>query len=476
MKQTRKIRNKKLFLKWLKKSRRNKYNIVHSGGNVNVEAIISAGATLGDVAFKLASNPVVISAVVGLGVGSFAFTTLVSGGATLVLILVATFAFIKIRSMYSKYYTMIYVMNDYVLLLKKIDTMVRLAVKISQEYNFVIDTKDVNKSLERIFSIFNTLLSDKDVIEINNDVLNSKGGNDELNNIAADVDADADITTDNSLYLKDDQQDTQVIEVPETVKEKQKSILQKIASKFKTAKKVFSLNSKKFTEELNEEVTRLGLYFSILLGEFNIILNVCQMDIISKGNSKNLVSKNNSIKGDENFNNLLISSIIYRTLQLYNIFNLCDTVSSTSDTAKKTCTSDNMNEYIKEINLERANIRKVLFGVSKSNTKILFPLYAQLRDSKNTNDALQQLRTIMRGFREPIIGKEKAQDFLKKIHDFNDNYSKKSKSKSDRSTINITPYDEKDEYGYTDEKNLPPQKPPPPPPQKLLIDTPVAAN
>ena len=209
-------------------------------------------------------------------------------------------------------------MNDYVLLLKKIDTMVRLAVKISQEYNFVIDTKDVNKSLERIFSIFNTLLSDKDVIEINNDVLNSKGGNDELNNIAV----VADNTPDNSLYL-DDQQDTEVIEVPETVKVKQKSILQKIASKFKTAKKVFSLNSKKFTEELNEEVTRLGLYFSILLGEFNIILNVCQMDIISKGNSKNLVSKNNSIKGDENFNNLLISSIIYRTLQLYNIFNLC---------------------------------------------------------------------------------------------------------------------------------------------------------
>lgn len=468
MKQTRKIRNKKLFLKWLKKSRRNKYNIVHSGGNVNVEAIISAGATLGDVAFKLASNPVVISAVVGLGVGSFAFTTLVSGGATLVLILVATFAFIKIRSMYSKYYTMIYVMNDYVLLLKKIDTMVRLAVKISQEYNFVIDTKDVNKSLERIFSIFNTLLSDKDVIEINNDVLNSKGGNDELNNIAADVDADN--TNDESLYL-DAQQDTQVIEVPETVKEKQKSILQKIASKFKTVKKVFSLNSKKFTEELNEEVTRLGLYFSILLGEFNIILNVCQMDIISKGNSKNLVSKNNSIKGDENFNNLLISSIIYRTLQLYNIFNLCDTVSSTSDTAKKTCTSDNMNEYIKEINLERANIRKVLFGVSKSNTKILFPLYAQLRDSKNTNDALQQLRTIMRGFREPIIVKEKAQDFLKKIHDFNDNYSKKSKSKSDRSTINITPYDEKDEDDDTDKKNPPPQKPPPPPPQSFLSST-----
>jgi hypothetical protein len=359
---------------------------------------------------------------VGLGVGSFAFTTLVSGGATLVLILVATFAFIKIRSMYSKYYTMIYVMNDYVLLLKKIDTMVRLAVKISQEYNFVIDTKDVNKSLERIFSIFNTLLSDKDVIEINNDVLNSKGGNDELNNIAVAVAVDVDNTTDDSLYLKDVQQDTQVIEVPETVKEKQKNIFQKIASKFKTVKKVFSLNSKKFTEELNEEVTRLGLYFSILLGEFNIILNVCQMDIISKGDKNELMTKNNNVKSDDNFNNLLISSIIYRTLQLYNIFNLCDTISSKSETSKTICSPANKSEYIKEINRERMNIRTVLFGTTTSDSKTLFPLYAPL--SSNTNNGLQKLREIMKGFNKPITEESQALEFLKRIHEFNDTYSK----------------------------------------------------
>ena len=190
MKQTRQIRNKKLFLKWLKKSRRNKYNIVHSGGNVNAEAIISAGATLGDVAFKLASNPVVISAVVGLGVGSFAFTTLVSGGATLVLILVATFAFIKIRSMYSKYYTMIYVMNDYIILLKKIDTMVRVSIKISQEYKFVIDTRDVIMSLQRIFNKFDKLLSKKNIVEINDNVIKNS---DEANNVLTTTANDATI-------------------------------------------------------------------------------------------------------------------------------------------------------------------------------------------------------------------------------------------------------------------------------------------
>ena len=167
MNKTRKIRNKKLFLKWLKKSHRNKYNIVHGGakkGLVNVDgdqkivsaksqgnetftkenAVLLAGAvTLGEVAFRLASNPVVISAVVGLGIGTAAFTGVLTGGATVVLLLVATYAFVKIRALYSKYYTMIYVMNDYILLLKKIDTMVRLAIKISQEYKFVIDNDDV---------------------------------------------------------------------------------------------------------------------------------------------------------------------------------------------------------------------------------------------------------------------------------------------------------------------------------------------
>ena len=219
MNKTKKIRNKKLFLKWLKKSRRNKYNIVHGGAKgdgdgkfknqevarmekpsfvartfTKENAVLLAGAvTLGEVAFTLASNRVVVSAVVGLGIGTAAFTGVLSGGATVVLLLVATYAFVKIRALYSNYYTMIYVMNDYILLLKKIDTMVRLAVKISQEYKFVIDTKDVNKSLERIFSRFDKLLSDEDISEINKEVLDSKGY-DKITEVAAEIENDSNNT------------------------------------------------------------------------------------------------------------------------------------------------------------------------------------------------------------------------------------------------------------------------------------------
>jgi hypothetical protein len=485
MNKTRKIRNKKLFLKWLKKSHRNKYNIVHGGAGddddknkgkgqeittmekpsfvartfTRENAVLLAGAvTLGEVAFTLASNPVVISAVVSLGIGTAAFTGIISGGATLVLILVATYAFVKIRALYSNYYTMIYVMNDYILLLKKIDTMVRLSIKISQEYKFVIDTKDVNKSLERIFSKFDRLLSDEDVSEINKEVLDNRGY-DKITEQAAEIENDDDNTlAEQASLLGDETSEEKEIVVSDRVKKRQDNIFKRFGKKIassaksigKSARKfgkVISLNSKEFTEELNEEVMRLGLYFSILLGELNIVLNVCQMDIIGKGDKQALITKNNNVKSDGNFNNLLISSIIYRTLQLYNIFNLCGALPSRSKTAKKTCSDANIEEYIKEIEFEREKIRKILLGKTTSDGKTLFPLYEQLSNSRDTNtpNGLQNLRFIMKGFEASITTKSQAVEFMDAIHTFNTDYSKKI-SKSASSSITSTDYTTQEGY------------------------------
>jgi len=468
MNKTRKIRNKKLFLKWLKKSHRNKYNIVHGGakkGVVNVDgdqkivsaksqgnetftkenAVLLAGAvTLGEVAFRLASNPVIVSAVVGLGIGSAAFTGVLTGGATLVLILVAAYAFVKIRALYSNYYTMIYVMNDYILLLKKIDTMVRLAIKISQEYKFVIDTKDVNKSLERIFSRFNKLLSDKDISEIKENVSKSNDSNNIVSKLSDEITTNLEADQDKP----DDSSSATEILVSKEVKKKQenenifkrwrnsiKASATRIKENVKEFKKVINLNSKEFTDELNEEVMRLGLYFSILVGELNIILNVCQMDIIGKGNKAELIPKIDSVKSDDNFIEMLISSLIYRTLQLHNIFILCGLISSNSDTAKKMCTDGNMDGYVKETEVERKKIEMVLFGKKDKDGKILFPLYAET--DKGSDNKLKRLREIISRAGE-IDDIKKAKDFIKNIHDFN-NINIQTKSKSNpNSTDNIT--------------------------------------
>ena len=221
--------------------------------------------------------------------------------------------------------------------------------------------------------------------------------------------------------------------------------LKKIASNVKNSAKEFvqvvKLNSKEFSEELNDEVTRLGLYFSILLGELNIMLNICQMDMIGKEHTGKLIELNTAVKSDDNFKNLLISSIIYRTLQLSNIFELCKDSKSSSAT-KKICSPENKKEYIREIEAERKKINIVLFGKSSSSVnETLFPLYAPDPEKADPNSGLERLRTIMRTYLEEFDedDEDDVQKFLDDIKKFNDNL-KKQNGKLGSSSSALTGY------------------------------------
>ena len=517
MKKTRKIKNKKLFLKWLKKSRShiNKYSIKHGGepkgkdkdndkdkgseSDSSSQQLVSQSVvtkknaialavvvTLGEVAYSLASNPVVVSAIIGLGVGTTAFTAVASGGATLLLLAVGTYAYFKITAAYSNYYTMIHVMNDYILLLQKIDIMVRVAIKISQQYQFVIDTKDVNKSLERIFSKFDKLLSIEDIGKIQQEVQDNDSSIDKKLKSAAEDAADE---IDRSQLLDIDKpEEPKDISLKVTFIQKIQNSLTKVKNSTQKFLKIVKFDSKKFTSQLNEEVMRLGLYFSILLGEFNIILNVSQMTIIEKRDFKLLLTKNTSVNSSSDFKKLLISSIIYRTLQIYNIFALCTKGASISDAAKKTtCSQDSIKQYIVEVEAERVKIRKVLFGKSKATKKFLFPLY------HDYSSGLNILRGIMRDFNVSITEEKEARDFAKKIHEYNEKYSSATKeSISDSSTGSTISTDHlvlgEDYYedtgdseealNVTQQKSaLPPQKTAPalPPPRNTTPPPPTAA-
>jgi hypothetical protein len=464
MKQTRKIRkirNKKLFLKWLKKSHRNKHNIVHSGGEPKDElttteeitkgstngnnltivsksnAILLAGAvTLSEVAYSLASNPIVINAVLSLGVGTSLFAGVMTGGGLAVLALVAFCVCLKVKALYSKYLIMMHVVNDYMLLLQKIDTMARIAVKLSQQYKFVIDTRDVNKSLQRIFAKFDKILSKDDIKDISNQAIRQTNAVTDTN------------LTENPLQVPNDNDDSAgsgddgEIELSKAVKERQEGLFTRFKKYFSSVKKGYKLSSKKFAEELNDEVTKLGLYFSVLLGELNIMLNVCQMDMIGNNNTTQLLDLNTSVKSDNNFKNLLIDSIIYRTLQLYNIFQLCQE-SKSSNATKKTCSDASINAYVDEIETERTKITIVIFGKSNNRNEKLFPLYAPNLEKAEAklDSGLERLRTIMRKFNVPIKDKTKAQNFLDEIKKFNDELKKPNRklgSSSETSTSDIT--------------------------------------
>ena len=206
-----------------------------------------------------------------------------------------------------------------------------------------------------------------------------------------------------------------------------------------------------------------------MLGEFNIVLNVCQMSMISKRNFAKLSNQNGIIKNSEDFKKLLISSLIYRTLQIYNIFTLCKTGSLISDTAKKTtCSEDSMEQYIIELEAERVKIRKVLFGKSKVNKQSLFPLYIDDGGGINGGTSLlNQLRQIMKKYDTVIDDNDKATKFVSEIYKFNEQSSTVTKKTiSNSGTYSTASTDQlvegEDYYVDTNDTGVAPQNQRPP--------------
>lgn len=483
MKKTRKIKNKKLFLKWLKKSHKNNYNRVHSGGvskkttqnlekendvetiedealevaklgaaGVGVLAVGASGAgeRLMDVAYSLASNDAVVSAVSGIGdsllrlgssetvrntimvlaTGTAIGTAVTSCGIAIIAIAIGCAVAVKIKERYSKYHVFIQSINNYILLLRKIDIMVKVAMKISAEYKFVIDTKDVVRALEFLLNLFEDLVTAGDVKEIKNKLVSGTFSTEKVLDEAvkniSDSDTVIDVEGDDGDAKKSGSDEEMLIEKDAIVRKEnifkrmRTSISSKVQS-FKTGFKQFSnrINQNKLSKKIDKGVTKLGLYFAVLLGEMNIILNVCQMGLIGDRNEGSISTSNRNVKSDIHFKKMLVSSMIYRTLQLYNIFDTCEATKSGSQVKeiKEMCSPSKKQEHVTEVETERKKIYNVLFTTE-------YPLYAAQITAKSSDDKvpdpLAALRFVMGGFNTEIKTESEANAFLKAIHDFDE--------------------------------------------------------
>lgn len=483
MKKTRKIKNKKLFLKWLKKSHKNNYNRVHSGGvskkttqnlekendvetiedealevaklgaaGVGVLAVGASGAgeRLMDVAYSLASNDAVVSAVSGIGdsllrlgssetvrntimvlaTGTAIGTAVTSCGIAIIAIAIGCAVAVKLKERYSKYHVFIQSINNYILLLKKIDIMVKVAMKISAEYKFVIDTKDVVRALEFLLNLFEDLVTAGDVKDIKNKLVSGtfsteKVLDEAVKNISH-SDTVVDVEGDDGDAKKSGSDEEMLIDKDAIVRKEnifkrmRTSISSKVQS-FKTGFKQFSnrINQNKLSKKIDKGVTKLGLYFAVLLGEMNIILNVCQMGLIGRDDKAAILRSNGNVENDIHFKKMLVSSMIYRTLQLYNIFDTCEATKSGSQVKeiKEMCSPSKKQEHVREVETEREKIRNVFFTTE-------YPLYTPQITAKSSDDKvpdpLAALRDVMRRFDKEIKTESEANAFLKAIHDFDE--------------------------------------------------------
>jgi hypothetical protein len=469
MKKTRKIRNKKLFLKWLKKSHKNNYNIVHSGGifkktkiletpsendvktiedeELEVKKLaavgvgmVGVGETLMEVAYSLASNDAVVSAISGIGdtllrvtssettrnaimvlaTGTAVGTAMASCGVAVIVLAIGLAAAVKLKEMYSKYHIFIQSINNYILLLRKIDIMIKVAMRISAEYKFIIDTKDVVRALEFILNLFEDLITAGDVKDIKNKLVSGTFSTqrvlDEQVKIIIHNDTVVDFESNGNEKPDSVANIGQEIPLPPAAVKRKENFLKRMGTRL-TYFMNRTWNQNKLSKKIDKGVTKLGLYFAVLLGEMNIILNVCQMGLICDDDKGTISTANNNVKSDIHFKKMLVSSMIYRTLQLRNIFDTCEATKSGTQVKeiKEMCSPSKKEEYVEEVEKEREKIYNVFFTNE-------YPLYAaQITDKKsNDKDPLSALKIVMSGFNEKINTDEKAKAFLKAIHEFDE--------------------------------------------------------
>ena len=516
MKKTRKIKNKKLFLKWLKKSRRNKYNITRGGTrpptsdiviaearkdmaaaatkrdaadaaerdaaaaadspiinlddyageakvavdaaahddeellvkqpkssflkrifsknstrkiqkDINGEAMalkeetnktknvaiaLAVSTSLADMALSLASNPVVIAAFAGISiVGSLAFSV-VTAGAPLVFIGIVWYTITKVNTAFGNYYKMVHVMNNLMLLLKRIHNVLMVAIKIGNQYSFIFETKDIVNSLEKIIKKFDAILSVEGRKEIAEEILNDVTANKVKFEYEPSVE---------DKIKEEEEEKTAEIRATTDADKKSNSDKKSKPSSFKTFFKKLFFNADDFSKELNEEVTKLTLFFSIFLGEFNILFNVSQVTVLTdKGkdmdaNFSIVRDKNNEIKYDPNFEKVVMSTLLYRILQIHNMFELCER-NRFRDTL---CRPGAMEGYVKEVVTEIEKINNILSKPDK------YTLYRSTWFDK-LKQLMSNTEIIVYKNKVTTESKNRAQIFCKKIADFNTEISKSS--------------------------------------------------
>jgi hypothetical protein len=200
------------------------------------------------------------------------------------------------------------------------------------------------------------------------------------------------------------------------------SILKKAYLSISSTYNTLRFNADEFSKELNEEITKLALYFSIFLGEFNILFNVSQVTALTNSdgsdekNAKIVSDKNDEIKDDINFKEVLMSTLLYRILQIHNMFELC----KRKRFQETLCSPLAMEGYVKEVVMEMKKINTILNNINDSDngdTNSGYPLY--------TGEMFMRLKKllnkhkILRGDIVTIESKDRAQQFCTEIAVFN---------------------------------------------------------
>lgn len=259
------------------------------GAHVTAAGVIATSLFV--IVDKATQNPVVVAALMG-GV------TLIPGVGQGVILLSAAaavgyFAMKLVYAQLAKYKTAIRLIDEFTILLHKIQKIANLTVFISTTYNFDINIDEVLEQLKIIFSRFDEVLKEDagNYHKIEESVM-------KLTSAPNMEEAALDALTKKSLVADDD------VKLSGGGRKTQQtggiSFLDKLTFKVDV-----------WTKQIDKDIIKLNIYLTATMSEFSIILNVIQMNLIVDGLGPDVAKKSAAIKSLMTKNGLIQRSTEY---------------------------------------------------------------------------------------------------------------------------------------------------------------------
>ena len=300
------------------------------GTRVTVKAAIATSLLM--IVDKATQNPTVVATLMGgvaliPGVGQGVIVIIAMMG-------VAYYANKMIREQLSKYKKVLRLIDEFTILLHKIQKIAHLTIFISTTYNFDINIDEVIEQLKIIFSRFDEVLKENagnyNKIEESVMLLTSAPNMEE-----------AALDAINRTSITQKVADLEVNDDSTATKRGGSKMIQTGGISLWGQ---LTFKPDVWTKHIDKDIIKLNIYLSTTMSEFSIILNVIQMNLIVDGLGpnevkksaaiKSLITKNGLIQRSKEYSQTRIGILLHEILKLRVDFVYCK-----SKTEKKPLTS-----------------------------------------------------------------------------------------------------------------------------------------
>jgi len=299
---------------------------------------------------KIQQNPET-SAMLMAGIAAAGPQALVIGG-IIAAVSVSYYVFLKVQDKYAKYFILIRTMNEYMIVLNKIDRLVRLSVRISERYHFDVNLKEIDAQLKVLFKRFDKMLSEDDVSTIEKQ-LSEQTTIPDFGVAAAEAEAKAEAAANAAMNEEGTKTD------------------QGGGGGFMFR---FTFDNEMWNRKLNDDVVKLNLYFTTAMTEFNMILNVIQMGFLTSDKSEDKVklkTTNDLIKESTEYRKMVIGILLNDILKLRVDFSYCNRGGKLTNTKDEGVCLDPENMGVDAVGNRRSKFKEKLHGLMEHLVEVL---------------------------------------------------------------------------------------------------------